>query len=157
MHPNAALIHRFYDAFAKLDAETMASCYGDNIVFSDPAFTQLQGRAASDMWRMLCSRAKDFSLTYEGVEADDHQGKAHWVATYTFSATGRKVVNRIDARFEFDNGKIVRHTDSFDLWRWASQALGIKGTLLGWTPLVQNKIRQQAMQGLAKFQSRAEP
>ena len=31
-------------------------------------------------------------------------------------------------------GKIVRQEDKFSLWRWSSQALGTKGSLLGWTP-----------------------
>ena len=64
-------------------------------------------------------------------------GRAHWVATYTYSATGRPVENRIDATFEFRDGRIVRHRDRFDLYRWARQALGPKGLLLGWLPPVQ--------------------
>jgi hypothetical protein len=73
------------------------------------------------------------------------------VATYTFSQTGNTVVNDIRARFTFRDGKIVSHTDTFDLWRWSSQALGFKGKLLGWTPLVQNAIRKQARKGLADY------
>ncbi|MBV8634864.1 MAG: nuclear transport factor 2 family protein, partial [Burkholderiaceae bacterium] len=82
MHPNAELITKFYTAFQKLDAETMASCYAPDVHFSDPVFTSLHGAEASDMWRMLASRAKDFSLVFDGVEADEQTGKAHWVATY---------------------------------------------------------------------------
>ena len=54
-------------------------------------------------------------------------GRAHWDATYTYSATGRRVDNRIDATFAFRDGLIVRHDDRFDLWRWARQALGVQG------------------------------
>ena len=43
--------------------------------------------------------------------------------------TGNAVLNRIDARFTFRDGKIIRHEDSFDLWKWAGQALGMKGKL----------------------------
>lgn len=107
------------------------------------------------MWRMLASRAKDFSLVFDSVQADDNQGSAHWVATYTFSQTGNTVVNDISAKFVFKNGKIVQHTDDFDLWKWARQALGAKGVVLGWTPMVKNAIRQQAAKGLAMFQKRA--
>lgn len=154
MHPNARLIQRFYQAFQQLDAETMASCYHPDIHFSDPAFPDLHGAEAGDMWRMLASRAQDFSLTFSDVSADDDHGEANWVATYTFSATGRTVVNRIHARFDFRDGRIVRHVDCFDLWRWARQALGFKGLLLGWTPLVRNAIRKQAGKGLALYRSR---
>lgn len=154
MHPNARLIQQFYQAFQKLDAETMASCYHADIQFSDPVFPQLQGAAASDMWRMLASRAQDFSLTFSDIDADDAHGQAKWIASYTFSQTGRTVVNHIHARFDFRDGKIIRHVDSFDLWRWAQQALGMKGLLLGWTPLVRNAIRKQAAKGLAIYRSK---
>ena len=104
-HPNAELIDRFYQAFQKLDAEAMAACYAEQVQFSDPAFRDLRGRDAGDMWRMLCARAKDFSLTYQVLEADDQQGRARWVATYLFSATGRTVENHIEARFRFADGR----------------------------------------------------
>lgn len=151
-HANVALINAFYQAFQQLDAEAMARCYADDVRFSDPVFTDLRGRDAGDMWRMLCARAKNFSLTFDGVSADEHSGKARWVATYVFSQTGNTVVNHIEASFVLRDGKIVEHRDHFDLWRWAGQALGTKGRLLGWAPFVQNAIRQQAGKGLAAFQ-----
>lgn len=153
MHPNAQLIETFYTAFQRLDAATMASCYASDVVFSDPVFPTLRGQQAADMWRMLAARAKNFSLTFDDVRADDRCGEAHWVATYTFSQTGRTVVNDIRAHFEFQDGKIVRHIDRFGLWRWARQALGVKGWLLGWAPPVQNAIRAQAAKGLATFRN----
>ncbi len=152
-HPNAELISRFYQAFQQLDAETMAACYAEDVQFSDPAFNDLRGRDAGDMWRMLTARAQNFSLTFDSVQADDQQGSARWVATYLFSKTGNTVVNHIQANFRFVDGKIVEHRDSFDLWRWARQALGTKGLLLGWTPLVQGAIRKQAMAGLHAWQA----
>ncbi|MDH4570838.1 nuclear transport factor 2 family protein [Pseudomonas sp. BN414] len=154
-HPNAELITRFYQAFQQLDAEAMAACYSPDVHFSDPVFTDLNGQEAADMWRMLASRAQRFSLTFDGVEADDLSGRANWVATYLFSQTGRMVENRIQARFLFSDGKIIEHHDSFDLWRWARQALGAKGTLLGWLPPVQNAIREQAARGLAAYRAGA--
>ncbi|WP_166359249.1 nuclear transport factor 2 family protein [Pseudomonas akapageensis] len=150
---NSALITRFYEAFQRLDAEAMVACYTDDIVFSDPAFGTLRGRDAGDMWRMLASRAKDFSLTFDSVNSNERSGGAHWVATYLFSQTGRTVVNDIQARFLFRDGKICEHHDHFDLWRWSRQALGAKGLLLGWTPLVQGKVHQQALKGLRAFQA----
>ena len=151
MHPHAQLITDFYAAFARRDAEAMAAAYHDDVVFSDPVFGELQGERARDMWRMLCARAADLRITCSGVTADDNQGRAHWEAHYTFSATGRPVWNRIDARFGFKAGKIVRHADRFDLYRWAAQALGPKGRLLGWLPPVQRKIQRTAARGLDAF------
>ncbi|MNJ64809.1 hypothetical protein D3C77_607860 [compost metagenome] len=105
------------------------------------------------MWRMLTTRAKDFSLTFDSVRADDRSASAHWVATYLFSQTGRIVINDIQARFVIRDGKICEHHDSFSLWRWSRQALGTSGLLLGWTPLVQGKVRGQALKGLRAFQA----
>lgn len=147
---NAETIHRLYVALGQRDGEAMAACYAPDATFDDPAFS-LRGEAVGDMWRMLCARGKDLSVEASGIEADASSGRAHWVATYTFSGSGRKVVNRIDARFTFRDGRIATHVDSFDLWRWASQALGPVGTLLGWTPFLRAKIRAQAEQSLAKF------
>jgi ketosteroid isomerase-like protein len=151
MHDNEKLIHTFYEAFAKRDHETMASCYHDDVRFSDPVFPDLKGPEAGAMWRMLCERGTDLVVTHSQVSADDGAGSAHWDADYTFSATGRMVHNSIDARFRFRDGKIIEHTDTFDLWKWSRMALGMPGILLGWSPIVRNKVRGQAGGQLKKF------
>lgn len=151
MHPNAELVTRFYEAFAKLDAEGMVACYHPEVVFSDAVFVDLRGFRAGAMWRMLCERAKGFELTFRDVRADDDTGAAHWDARYTFSATGRSVHNQIDAAFRFREGKIVDHRDTFDLWRWTRQALGVPGVLLGWAPFFQRTVRAKARAGLDDY------
>jgi len=103
------------------------------------------------MWRMLCSQAKNFELTFANVQANERTGKAHWEARYDFSATGRRVHNKIDAEFEFQDGKIIEHTDTFDFWKWSSMALGPVGFLLGWTPLLRKKVQKQARERLERF------
>lgn len=153
-HPNAELIRRFYDAFGRRDAEGMAACYAKEVRFSDPAFPNLVGRDAGDMWRMLCDAGKDLRVEASEIDATDEQGSARWVAHYTFSATGRRVVNDIRASFRFQNGLIVEHTDRFDFGRWARQALGLPGLLLGWTGWMQRQVQARAAKGLAAFQRR---
>ncbi|MBN3806951.1 nuclear transport factor 2 family protein [Paraburkholderia sp. Ac-20336] len=150
-HPNTELIERFYTAFQQRDAETMAACYADDAVFSDPAFGELRGEQVRDMWRMLVKHAQDFSLTFGEIEADDASGRAQWVASYQFTQTGRPVVNRIEARFAFRDGLIVEHRDRFDLWLWMRQAMGVRGALFGWSPLVQRMLRAQARRGLTLY------
>ena len=150
-HPHAKLIATFYAAFARRDAKAMAACYAPDVVFSDPVFPRLEGPRAGGMWAMLCERGADLAIEPSAIAADDSRGTAHWDARYTFSATGRKVLNRIDAEFTFAGGKIATHTDRFSFWKWSSQALGPAGMLLGWTPLVRNKVRAQAAKGLDAF------
>lgn len=154
MHPNAQLIHRFYASFQERDAAGMAACYSPRVRFSDPVFLDLDAAGASAMWAMLCERAQDLQIELGSVAANDRAGHAHWEAWYTFGATGRAVHNRIDARFVFDGGTILEHHDNFDLWAWSAQALGPKGRLLGWTPLVKNAIRRQAAAGLESYRAK---
>jgi ketosteroid isomerase-like protein len=151
MHRNVKLIRDFYSAFQKRDARRMAACYDPAVKFSDEVFFDLEGARATGMWRMLCERGKDLKIEFRDIKADDSVGSAQWEAWYTFSATGRKVHNKIDARFEFRDGKIIRHLDSFNFWAWASQALGLTGRLLGWSPFVKNRVRRQAAKSLDSF------
>jgi ketosteroid isomerase-like protein len=150
--PHVELIESFYTSFQRQDAEGMVACYHPDIWFSDPVFHDLRGPRAGAMWRMLCERAQSLDITFRDVSADERAGSAHWEARYLFSATGRDVHNIIEARFEFGDGKIIRHADTFDLWRWAGMALGLKGKLLGWLPPVQNAIHEKAMRGLEAFE-----
>ena len=157
MHPHAALIHRFYDAFDRHDAEAMAECYHKDVVFTDPVFGELRGERAADMWRMLVARADDLKVRVSDVAADDLVGSARWAADYRFGKARRPVRNVIEARFEFQDGKIARHDDTFPLWRWTRMALGPTGLLLGWTPMVQDKVRAQARAQLDRFSRRVLP
>jgi len=149
---NAQLIQKFYNSFATADAEGMVSCYAGDIEFKDPAFGPLKGNDAKNMWRMLL-KTPVIKIIATHIEADEHTGSADWVAVYTFSLTGRKVTNKVSAKFEFKDGKIVKHTDYFNFWKWATQAFGLKGLLLGWTPLMKNKVREQALARLGKFEA----
>lgn len=151
-HPHARLIETFYGSFQNRDADAMVACYHPEVWFSDPVFHDLKGPRAGAMWRMLCQRARDLQLEFRDITADDKTGSARWEARYVFSQTGRNVHNVIAATFEFRDGKIVRHADSFDLWRWSGMALGIKGKLLGWLPPVQKAIHDQAIRGLDAFE-----
>jgi ketosteroid isomerase-like protein len=149
--PNDALIERFYGAFAGRDGAGMAACYGPTVHFRDPAFGDLEGSQAGAMWRMLAAGAKDFRLELLGHRSDGTTGSAHWLAHYSFSQTGHAVVNDVHAIFRFEDGLIVDHVDSFDFHRWASQALGLRGRLLGWTPFLRSAVRRRARANLERF------
>lgn len=148
---NAALVERFYTAFGRRDHAEMARCYAPDARFSDPAFGELRGPEVPAMWRMLCERGEDLEISFRDVEAAGDRGSAHWDADYTFSTTGRKVHNEIDASFRFRDGLIAKHDDSFSLWRWSRQALGPIGLVLGWSPIVRSKVNGQARENLRAF------
>lgn len=152
MTSKAQLIEKFYTAFSKLDHVTMNSCYSDDIVFFDPVFGLLKGNEVKYMWEMLCKNANDFSLTFADItDLDEEYSTCKWVATYTFSKTGRRVVNTIKANMRFADGKIIEHSDGFSLHQWSKQALGITGVLFGWNSFFQNKIKNSAKRNLLKF------
>jgi ketosteroid isomerase-like protein len=152
MNNNQQLIERFYHAFQKLDYQTMQDCYSDDIVFSDPVFGLLHADEAKAMWEMLCRNAKDFSLTFANIQAvDEEYYTCNWTASYTFSKTGRKVVNHIKAFMRLKDGKIAEHSDGFRLSTWIAQALGWKGVLFGWTGFMKRAVQKNARKSLEKF------
>lgn len=149
---HAAVITSFYASFAKHDYEGMTACYHDEVEFHDPVFGTLKGIQAKAMWQMLLERSKGkLKIVFSDVKTSGSTGSAHWEAFYPFSKTGRNVHNIIDATFEFKDGKIVKHHDHFNLYRWSRQAFGLTGTLMGFTPFFQNKIRTTAKQSLSSY------
>lgn len=149
MASHTEVIENFYGGFADRDTDRMEACYHPEVRFSDPVFTDLRGPDVMRMWRMLLGRSDDMELVLGARSADGGEGAAHWTATYTFSRTGRAVVNEIDASFVFSDGLIIRHEDSFDFWKWSRMALGTPGYLLGWSPMLKNKVRAQSALMLA--------
>lgn len=152
MSDNAAAIERFYSAFQKLDHAGMNACYSEDIVFSDPVFGLLRGNEVKAMWEMLCGNAKDFSLQFSNIQMlDEEYGTCNWTAGYTFSKTGKKVVNYIKAYMKLKDGIITEHSDAFRLSTWIGQALGWKGVLFGWTGFMKRAVQKNARKNLQRF------
>ena len=148
---NQELIEHFYHCFKYKDAEGMISCYHDKVKFTDPAFGTLKGKAAKNMWRMLLERSDSLQIDYSNISADAVSGTAHWTAKYVFSKSNRPVVNHVTSKFEFKDGKIFRHIDSFNLKIWADQALGIKSTLLHLFGQLKPVVQSTARKSLIAF------
>lgn len=148
---NKLLIETFYKAFQNKDWEAMHACYHPSIHFSDPVFPDLKGKEAKAMWHMLLAASTDLRITFDGAQASHDTGTCHWEAYYSFSRTGGKVHNKIDATFTFKEGLIAHHTDTFDLWKWSKMALGTSGLLFGWSSFMKQKIRKMAAKNLAHF------
>jgi len=147
------LIETFYMGLREGNGDKMIACYHDDVVFEDPAFGKLKSNDAKKMWLMLCEKGKETKIEFSQIEANEVSGSAHWEAWYNFSQTGRPVHNIIDAKFEFKNGKIIKHIDYFNLHRWASQAMGWKGKILGGTNFFKKKLHQQTKATLHKFKA----
>jgi hypothetical protein len=151
---NEATIRKLYAGLGAHDGAAMAACYAPDAHFSDPVFPDLTGGQVGDMWRMLTSRATDLEVELPEAKADAEAGAARWIATYTFGATGRKVVNRVRSDFKFDeSGLISEQRDDFPFWKWSRQALGPAGLALGWTPVLRSKVQANAAAELARFRA----
>ena len=133
----------------------MAGCYHGEIQFEDPAFGKLKGEEVSKMWEMLLSRKEaQLEISSFDIQADENEGSAKWEANYLYGHSKRRINNKIMARFLFKDGKIIRHVDSFSLWRWSCQALGTIGLLLGWTPFIKGKVQTMARKRLFEYMER---
>ena len=141
----------FYDAFARRDGAAMAAVYAPHATFSDPAFPGLRDGEPGAMWRMLTGRSTDLAVELLACSADASTGSAHWVATYAFGQTGRRVVNDVRSTFRFEDGLVVEQVDDFDFHRWAGQALGLPGRLLGGFGFFQRQVQAKARAGLDAF------
>jgi ketosteroid isomerase-like protein len=148
---NLELIRRLYQALDRHDGDAMAACYAPDAHFRDPAFGDLNGPEVGGMWRMLTSRAEDLDVDLREHDADERTGTAHWVAHYTFTQTGRKVVNDIRATLAFEGGVITDHVDQFDYGRWARQALGPMGWAITVVPPLSGVVRKRARKSLDDF------
>lgn len=146
---SAELIERFYAAFDRRDGAAMAACYARGATFVDPVFGRLNAEQAGAMWQMLTGQAEDLRVELAEHESDGSTGTARWIARYTFTRTGRPVVNEVRATFKFADGQIVEHVDKFGFYRWSRQALGRTGTLLGWSPSLQLRVHRDARRRLA--------
>ncbi|WP_107040008.1 nuclear transport factor 2 family protein [Brumimicrobium mesophilum] len=149
---NSELIEKFYTSFSKGNYKGMIECYDDNVVFKDPAFGELKGERAKKMWEMLLSsKTSGIKISFNNVQVTSENGKANWTAKYVYGKSKRKVVNEVSAAFKFKDGKIIEHIDTFDLWKWTKQAMGIPGYLLGWSPFLKNKIQATTKKKLDQF------
>lgn len=147
MNNNQALIRKFYTAFQQKDFLTMQSLYHPEATFSDPVFNNLNSAEVKAMWQMLLTSSKDLRVEFSEVT----DVGARWDAWYAFSRSGRPVHNIVRSSFTFREGLIFTQTDDFNFWRWSRQALGMSGTLLGWSSVVKNKVRATARKSLDKF------
>lgn len=140
-----ALLTHLYDALARRDGEAMAALYAPEATFEDPVF-RLRGADIGRMWIALTRRAKQFDVSYTIAEARPGAGAVEWTARYLFQ--GHPVVNVIRSEIVLERGRIVRQTDRFDFARWAAQAMGMPGRLLGRFDWFRRAVSRRAMRGI---------
>jgi limonene-1,2-epoxide hydrolase len=139
-----AVLTKFYEALSRRDGDTMASLYSADAVFEDEVY-RVEGADVGKMWRGLMGKAKTLSAAYTIARAASDGGTVEWTARYVFPGGG-PVVNVILSELEIENGRIVRQRDRFDFRRWAAQALGAKGRLLGRFEWFRRIVSRQAAQ-----------
>ncbi len=143
-------LENFYDAFSRRDAKTMAAMYHEKASFSDPAFPDIRGQRIGMMWKMMLGNAKNFSLTYKVLFADERKAQVEWQAKYLYAGK-KSVTNNVLSTLSIWDGLIVRQVDEFDFAKWAKQALGITGMLAGNTEWLRRKVQQTASDKLDTY------
>ena len=67
MNQNKELIEEFYTCFKNKDYKGMQACYGDNAIFNDAVFKNLNAAQIKAMWQMLITSAKDLNIEFNNV------------------------------------------------------------------------------------------
>ena len=130
MHNNAKLLETLFSAVNAHDHRAVAGCYHPNATFKDIAFNLTGSHRIHAMWHMICDGY--IKATVHKMDADESVGWVKVTDEYTFSDTGRKVVNPIETTVRFKEGLISTHNDDCDPRRWAMMALGgVNGVLAG--------------------------
>ncbi len=110
---------RFYEAFVNRRTRDMEALYAPEVKFKDAIFEYADRAGTMKMWRKLLSgKTAIFSYTFDRVEGDVAVGR--WVADYKLF--GRPIHNEIESRLTVQDGRIIRHEDSFPMGRWTRQA-----------------------------------
>ena len=134
------------------DGATMAACYAPSAHFADPVYPSLHGPEVGAMWRMLTGRAQE--LTDRGPLADGGRrapaARPGWRATCSARTAGRSPT-WCSSTFELHGRPDPGPARRVRLPRLGGQALGPKGRLLGWTPMVRKAVQTKAAEGLRDF------
>ncbi|MGB1696837.1 MAG: nuclear transport factor 2 family protein [Thermoplasmatota archaeon] len=133
---------KYWEALAAGDGKAMAACYAEDAEFQDEVF-HLHGADIGTMWTGLFRPGADVKVQTHPLRETDGVITGTWEAWYAFQ--GRPIHNVIHSTFLVEDGLIVSQRDRFNFWKWTRMALGLKGTLLGWTPMVRKAVQKQAM------------
>lgn len=149
MHPHEALVRRFFERLAARDAPGAAACYHADIFYSDPLFPRLRGAAAGELWRMRLEALESLEIRLEEAQGDADGAHAVWSLLYAQGP--RTVAVRVRSMFGFRDGRISRHDDHFSFWRWAAQAYGARGAMLGWFGPFRWAVRRRLGRAFERF------
>lgn len=153
----AALVARFFEAWGRLDAESLVACLHPEISFSDPMFPNLRREQVPAMWQMLIAsmalHPADFSLRHDIVFLEERKAQVHWQVRFR-NVAGRRIHHKALATLTFWDDRIVRHVDGYPFYGWARQSLGLSGKLLGWNKSYREAVQSAARKQLAVFMHR---
>lgn len=150
-------VQDFFDALARLDAYALAQCYAPSARFEDAAWSLQGTEAIAAMWEMICDDTRRLGadvwrLECLRIRGTRHRCKVDWRLSHRDPATGRLIHQRMESRFLLTrDGRIDFHENRFSLWRWSRQARGLSGWLLGWTPIMRQRVRHDAAQRLDRY------
>jgi hypothetical protein len=125
----------------------MLELYDADAGFEDPMFGTLDARQTRGMWRMLTRSGQGVHVSLRDAWANDTAGGVHVDSEFIFPQTSNTVHNQVEARFKFKAGKIVHHTENYDLQAWIRMALGVSVV----TSELEVQFKAQFQNGLAQI------
>lgn len=152
MHTNEKLIHCYLRALRERDLQTMQMCYHGSITYEDDLFRELRKEEVGAMWEMRFGENPVWEVEYREVEASNVWGRAYWTLTYGHSKSGKPRRRHIVARFTFYEGKILYHSDAFNLYNWVKETQGAWWRFLVWFSPFRYFLRAGAHRRLKRFQ-----
>lgn len=123
-HDNEKLLAEYPAAWSAHDIEKIKSFFIDDCVYEDPTLgVKKKGKEGLlEFIDEILTMQPDFRLEYQHYFATDTHGAAVWTISNTWNGhfhgvdcTGKRVHFSGVTLFEFNNGKISRNTDYWDL------------------------------------------
>lgn len=143
MSKEAQIVKEFYKALSKGDYQKVNSLYHDDAKYRDEIF-DLRGKEINALWYTATRPEMNLIAHCKSLKVDGDRVTTDWNISYTIDTLNRKVELDETGVFQFQDGKIINHKDSYDFWSWCAQSLGFIGKALGWSQWLKNRVRNQA-------------
>lgn len=142
--PSYRVAHSYFDHLQDRNAAGAVELCHPDLHYFDPILGDLHGREALARWPIFFAQPHEPSLHFFDITAKDDTVHVRYFLHYTDAETGRKIDHGISAELTIRDNRITHHKDTFDIWRFATMKLGMRGRLLGFLPSTADALRKKA-------------
>jgi hypothetical protein len=135
-----ACLKNYVKALIKKESHALADCYSEEANFFDPIFDNLDKENLVKYWELRFTTYKDLKILVLASELYEHSASIKWFISY--KQKNKKIRYSMVSILEIRNGKIIKQFDHFHFWKMAMQAYGFMGFFLGWTKLMNARVKK---------------